>query len=80
MHWHMQRDHGTMSRLEKPRFGLRDNWHPEYDNYDADYEDGFDNNEGRDHTVHTFSRIYPKRSFPTVFSEFGFGVLGLGHE
>ena len=40
MHWHMQRDHGTMSRLEKPRFGLRDNWHPEYDNYDADYEDG----------------------------------------
>lgn len=50
MHWHMQRDHGTMSRLEKPRFGLRDNWHPEYDNYDADYDDAdfdrnYDNNE-----------------------------------
>ena len=47
MNWHMQRLHGTMSRLEKPRFGLRDNWHPEYDsyNYDADYEDAdFDRN------------------------------------
>ena len=51
MNWHMQRVHGTMSRLDKARFGLKQDWHPEYDsvNYDGDYEDAAGNYEDYDY-------------------------------
>ena len=51
MNWHMQRVHGTMSRLDKARFGLKQDWHPEYDsvNYDGDYEDAAGNYDDYDY-------------------------------
>jgi hypothetical protein len=39
MQWHMRREHGTSDRMDRPKFNQFDDWHPDYDRYDADAED-----------------------------------------